>query len=108
MPNWSDPWEFDDRENPGQKIMFVKCKDCNKSMPEKFKGNHKCRVDSPETPKDTNEFKPSTTDSPVESDVKLLISIAKQLSFDLGKDIKELVDGERAWVSTIFIQRKRM
>jgi len=43
----------------------------------------------------------------VEEEVGLLVKIAKQLSFDLGKKIEELDEPERAWVSTIYIQRRR-
>jgi len=100
MPEWSDTWEYEGTE-------FIRCKDCGKAMPTQFKGNHKCKIE--ERQKEMTEFKPANnTKSTVEEDVNLLLKIAKQLAFDMGKDLKELEDGERAWVSTIFIQRTKM
>jgi len=44
----------------------------------------------------------------IKDDVGLIVNIAKQLASDLDKNVNELSDSERAWVSTIYIQRKRL
>ena len=59
--------------------------------------------------KSMGEFKPSEVKPiTVEEDVAHIVKIAKQLSYDLGKDVKELNDAEGRWVSTIFIQRSKV
>ena len=107
MTEWSKPWEYDDRENPGQKINFIKCMKCLKSMPEKFKGNHKCPTEQPEPSKPYNEYrdqKKMTAFKPlVADDVALFVDIFNELEKKLGR---KLEGDEHGWVSTIFIQRK--
>lgn len=56
--------------------------------------------------KGVGEFKRASVVS-VEEDVALMVKIAKQLAFDLGKKVEELNEAESKWVSTIYIQKQK-
>ena len=77
-------------------------------MPTKFKGNHKCegKPEAKQTDfKKASEVKPKQ--SSIGDDVASLVTIAKELAGQLGKNVPELTESQSAWVSTIYIQRKR-
>ena len=99
MPNWSEPWDYNG-------VTFIRCKDCGKIGPLQFKNTHKCKATETEYKK-ASETKPKNEQPTIEEDVGMLLDIAKKLAYNLEKDVKELNDGERSWVSTIFIQRKQ-
>ena len=42
----------------------------------------------------------------VNDDVNLMMEIAENMARHLGKEINELNESERAWVTTIYIQRR--
>jgi len=39
---WSNEWEYPDRNDPEKMVTFIKHNTCGKSMPVKYKGTHKC------------------------------------------------------------------
>jgi len=43
---------------------------------------------------------------PIEGEVAEMLKIAKQLKFDLGKEVLDVE--EKKWVTSIYIQRKKM
>ena len=109
MPEWSNTWEYPDKKNPEVMLTFIKCMACKKSMLVQYKDNHKCPAEQPEPPKPSNEYrdqKKMTAFKPmVADDVELFVSIKETLEKKLGRELK---GEEHGWVSTIYIQRKRM
>ena len=111
MPEWSNTWEYPDKNNPETILTFIKCMGCKKSMLVKYKDNHKCPTEQPEPPTEkqqsVGEFKKASDRQPVlvEDDVELIYLIKQLIE---GKPGRDLSGEEHAWVSTIFIQRKRM
>lgn len=94
---WSDEWDYEG-------MTFIRCIDCKKAMPLKFKENHKCKG-TEEKQKEVGEFKKGTDMlNTVQQDVDLLNTIRQLLEDKLGR---ELEGEEHAWVSTIYIQRTK-